>query len=132
MPPRRRIAALLALAASRAQVNDGWSCDGPLPSVHGQRSGDLVDGGFEVLLHRHPLHPREAHAEIMGSTVELELVGPAGLAGFLMAPSKGKVRPHAADDGTRETQCRPRGVTHARSRAEPYRLGARRGAVRSP
>ena len=119
---RRRIATLLLLpAAARAQVNEGWSCDGPLPSVHGQRSGDLVDGGFEVLLHQHPLHPREAHAEIMGSTVELELVGPGGLSGFLMAPSKGKVRPAPNDETSRETQCRPRGVTHARSRAGTLR-----------
>ena len=90
------VALLLPLAAG--EMNAGWSCDGPLPSVHGPSSGDLVAGEIELLLHSTPLDPREAHAEVLGSTVELELVAPPGidgLEGFLITTSKGFVR--AAD-----------------------------------
>ena len=105
------VALLLPLAAG--EMNAGWSCDGPLPSVHGPSSGDLVAGEIELLLHSTPLDPREAHAEVLGSTVELELVAPPGidgLEGFLITASKGFVR--AADLNGQRSDCTHGGVTH--------------------
>ena len=62
---------------------------------------------------RRPLNPREAHAEILGSTVELELVAPDsmdGFDGFMIVPRNAKVR--AADLNGQDTECSPAGVTH--------------------
>lgn len=95
------------------EMNDGWSCDGPLPSVHGPKSGDLVDGSVEILLHSTPLNPREAHAEVLGTTVEIELVAPPtmdGFEGFLVHASKGSVR--AGDLNSQASDCKHGGVTH--------------------
>ena len=109
-------ASVCAMAAwcVASELNAGWSCDGPLPSVHGPKSGDLVDGKFEVLLHSTPLAPREAHAEVLGSIVELELVAPEdmdGFEGFMVVPSKGFVK--AGDLNSQDTDCgRVGGVTH--------------------
>lgn len=118
--------AVLGLVACAAPalggINAGWSCDGPLPSAHGPKSGDLVTGKFEVLLHSHPLNPREAHAEVLGTTVELELVAPEsldGFDGFMITPKNAIVT--AGDLNGQDTECSPSGITHIPSSGKKKR-----------
>lgn len=89
----RAFLAAAAAAVANGDVNEGWSCGGPLTMVHGAKIGDLVDGGFAVTHEGAPLAPREAHGVFLGHTMAVEVSAPAGkaLKGWLIAPSKGKV-----------------------------------------